>query len=456
MENYYCFEIEFPEINFDDYSIKCESVSKIHHAHLYSHAFEIELRIFYNDKTYFGEKISTWASKINWRKFGSYIRLSKENQNDRLQRIDLSNAKLLGLRNSTSYYKGNSKFVNLKIDTAKFYWNPVKEEVNTAEFYFNRAGFNVVKEFYSTLFGFDGKFNISRMNGMDVFYPVGKSEFRPEFNFCFEDNKDNREVTITKEPKLLFHYNEIVSEDEAILYGDVVCLLASFFFHTKIDFTLRRIHLPEHTITIKKIERKNTTETSGGLWAFKNYMSFHKLIQENWQSRIFTNFNKLSKVVKLFNQALLVDSNSEFLIRYNIIEICNDGIQSSENFDQVLKGKSRQRNYKEALKLLLETINQEDHEIFTGKWNSLSGKLATKPMKSPLLLFFESQKLKPSEFPISVKVIKDLRDNITHGSISKIKPDQLRRANTLLYRITGILILNLMGIDKWELDKELL
>ncbi|MBA7515105.1 hypothetical protein ES705_07143 [subsurface metagenome] len=455
MKDYYCFEIEFPEINFDNYYIKCDSVSKIYHAHLYTHDNQIELRIFYNDKTYFGEKISMWASKINWRKFGTYIKLRKENKNDRLQRIDLSSAKLLGINNSTSYYDGNSKFVKIKINTAKFYWNPVKEEVNTAEFYLNDAGFKVVKNFYSTLFGWDDKFNISRMKGMDAFYPVGKSEFRPEFNFCFSDDRSKREVIITKEPKLQFRYKENVSEDEAILYGEVVCLLASFFFHTKIDFTFKRIHLPEHTITIKKIEQKNIIETSGGLWAFKNYMDFHKLLQENWQPKTFANFKKLSKAVKLFNQALLVDSSSEFLIRYNIIEICNDGQQSNEKFKEVLKRKSRKKKYDEALKLLLQTISPEEHTAFASKWNSLSGKLTTKPMKSPLLLFFESQNLKPSDFPISVKEIKELRDNITHGSIAKINLEQLRKANILLYRITGILILNLIGIDKWELNKEL-
>ena len=297
MNDYYSLEIAFPEINFDNYCIKCENVKYVHHAHLSTKANEIELKIFYEPKTYFGEKISMWTSRINWGKFGSFIKTSNENQNDRLKRIDFSNSKLLGMSNGTGQFEGNSKFVIIKLDSAKFYWNPVKEELNTAEFYFNDAGFNVVSDFYGSLFGLDGEFSISRMDGMDVFYQIEKAEFRPEFNFCYSDNKENSKATIIKEPKLQFRYKENISEDEAVLYGEVIRLIASFYFHTKIDFILTRIHLTEYTLTIKKIQEKNYYETSGGLWGFKNYWDFHKLLQADWQPQTFLNFNVLSKVI---------------------------------------------------------------------------------------------------------------------------------------------------------------
>jgi hypothetical protein len=44
-----------------------------------------------------------------------------------------------------------------------------------------------------------------------------------------------------------------------------------------------------------------------------------------------------------------------------------------------------------------------------------------------------------------------LRNNIIHGSIEKVNAEELRKANILLYRINGILILNLMGIKDWKL-----
>ncbi|MDP1727385.1 MAG: hypothetical protein Q8M15_11430 [Bacteroidota bacterium] len=455
MNDYYSFDIEFPNVDFNNYYIKCDIVSKVHHAHLTTHENEIELKIFYDDNTYFGEKIAMWVQKINWRKFGSFIKVSNEKKKDRLKKIDLSLAKLCSIQNSTGNYDGITKFVVIKIDFVKFYWNPVKEELNTAEFYLHDVGFRVVKDFYSIVFGQDGNFNISRMNGMDVFYPLDKSEFRPEFNTISRDNRENRVATITKEPKIQFKYNKQVTEEEAIFYGDVVCLLASFYHHIKIDYSLRRIHLPEHTITIKKIEVKNHFETRGSLWSFNIFGNFHKFLHSDWQKNSIKNFKLLSKAIELFNQALLVDSNSEFLIRYNIIELCDTRKQSNEKFNLILTGNAKKKKYKEALKLLLETVNPKEHKPFRNKWDSLSGKLENKPMKSPLTSFLESQNIKTSDLPISVDVLKELRNNITHGSIDKVDAEILRRANTLLYRINGILILNLIGVKDWKLNTEL-
>jgi hypothetical protein len=95
----------------------------------------------------------------------------------------------------------------------------------------------------------------------------------------------------------------------------------------KIDYSLRRIHLPEYTITIKTIKKQNLydnkmSRSSGLLHGFKNLWDFHKFLKSDWQKETLRNFKLISKSVELFNQALLVDSNSEFLIRYNIIEIC--------------------------------------------------------------------------------------------------------------------------------------
>lgn len=455
MKDFYCLDIEFPDVDFNKYYIKCDQVGKIHHSHLYIHVNEIELRIFYDDKTYFGEKFSMWSQRIDWNKFGSFIKVIKIGEKRDLRRIDLSLSKLCGIQNSTTNYEGKSKYVIIKLDTTKIYWNPIKERINTAEFYLADNGFRVVESFYTVLFGFNDNFNIKRMNGMNVFYNLGKSKFRPEFNTFSRDNKSNRIAEIVKEPKIQFKYKKTVSEDEAIFYSDVVSHLASFFYHCKIDYSLIRIHLPEHTITIKRVERKNFFDSSGSLSGFNNYWDFHKFLQSKWQKRTLINFKVLSKAIELFNQALVVDSNSEYLIRFNILEICNNLKHVTEKFNFIVNSSTKRNKYKKALEFLLETIEETEHEQFKNKWMSISGKLQYKPMKSPLIRFLESQNMKLSDFPISVSDLKELRDNIVHGSIDKIDREQLRKANILLYRINGILILNLIGIKEWKLNTEL-
>lgn len=463
MSEFHCLEIEFPSIDFNKYYIKAKTeVKQIHHAHLSTSQDEIEIRIFYEDSSYFGEKLATWISSIDAKKFGSFIKvdLTQNHTNDRLQKIDLSEAKLSGLSNGSNYYKGDEKYVIVKIDTVKFYWNPNEENKNTAEFYLDDKGFRVVQPFYGifgpkTFFKNDGKFEINRMKDSTKFYKLGKSSFRPEFNVYSKDNKKDRTASVIKEPKIQFKYQNQITEKESVFYGDVVLMLASFYHHIKIDYTLRRIHLTESTITIKNIEQKNFFDTSGSLWGFEINWNFNKFLQSSWQKESIKNFELISKAVTLFNQSHLVDNSSAFLIRYNIIEICDKQKQSNEKFTLLLSKNQRKEKQKEALAKLLETIKTEEHEVFKERWGNIQALLQNKPMKNQLVSFLESQNLDPKTFPIGIKELKELRNNITHGSIDKVDIEQLRKANILLYRISGILILNLMGIKEWKLNTEI-
>jgi len=460
MSEFHCLDIEFPDVDFSPYYIKSKKeIDKIHHAHLFARTDEIELRIFYDDESYFGEKLSVWSDTVDYKKFGSFIKVkaTENHTNERIQKIDISEAKLCGLSSGSNYYEGNKKYVIVKIDSVKFYWNPNEENKNTAEFYLDDKGFRVVNPFYGvfgqkTFFKNDGKFEINRMNDSKKFYKLGKSSFRPEFNVYSKGNKKDRTATIIKEPKIQFKYQNGITEEEAVFYGDVVLMLVSFYHHIKIDYTLRRIHLPENTITIKNIEEKNYYDTSGNLWGFEIHWNFNKFLQSTWQKETVKNFELLSKAITLFNQSHLVDNSSAFLIRYNIIEICKKHKQDNEKFTLILNKKQKKAKQDEALSKLLETIKKDEHEEFKKRWGNIQTLLQNKPMKNQLVSFLESQSLDPKTFPVSIKDLKELRDFITHGSIEKVDLETLRKSNILLYRISGILILNLIGIKDWKLN----
>ena len=460
MNEFHCLDIEFPDVDFNSYYTRGKTeIEKIHHAHLYANDEKIELRIFYDDQTYFGEKLITWANNIDPKKFGSFIKAEVTNNdtNERLQKVDLSEATFLSSTNSTSYYEGVNKYVIVRIDTVKFYWNPVEDKNNTGEFYLDDKGFRVVEPFYSVLLPKkwdknDGNFNIRRMKGSKKFYKLDKCTFRPEFNFVAKDDRENRTATITKEPKIQFKYQNGITEKEAIFYGDVVLMLASFYYHIKIDYILRRIHLPENTITIKNIEQKNFYNIIGNLRDFEIDWDFNKFLQESCQTETIKNFTLLSKAIKLFNQSHLVDNSSAFLIRYNIIEICDKQKRKNIKFKLALDKNQTKEKQDEALKILLETININEHEDFKKRWQSVLANLQYKPMEKQLVSFLESQVKNTNTFPVSIKDLIKLRNNITHGSIDKVDVELLRKANILLYRISGILILNLMGIKDWKLN----
>ncbi len=462
MSNYYCLDIEFINIDFSFCYRNTEiPVSEVHHCHLTTRENEIELKIFFDDQTYFGNKLMHWSSKIDWRKFGSFLKVevTKNYLNESLQKVDLSDAELIEYINSTDYYENGKKYIILKINTVKFYWNPVEYKNQTAEFYLDDKGFRVVEPFYSFLSSKssenDGEFDIGRMNDSTMFYKLGKSRFRPEYNFVSKDEGKERVARIVKEPKIQFKYAKGITEIEAISYGDVVLMLASFYHHIKIDYTLRRIHLPENTIIIKNIEQKNYFNTSGNLWGFEIYWNFNKFLQESWQEETLKNFDLLSKAITLFNQSLLVDNSSAFLIRYNIIEICGKTSAEGGIWNFKLKNDKLDKFFSDTKESISNIIDETEQENFNNKWNSIQSIIKSKSLRKQLEDSLIKHDINVESLPIQTSKIVQLRNNITHGSIDKVDVEKLRKANILLYRISGILILNLMGIKDWKLNTEI-
>lgn len=464
MSDFHCLEIDFPYVDFSNYGYhnREAEIKKIHHAHLYLRKDEIELRIFFDKKTAFGDSLMHWTSLIDPNKFGSHtkIELTKNHTNENLTKIDLTETKFIGCKASSDFHDGGKNYIIVNIDSVKFYWNPVVNKSNTAEFYMDDKGFCVVESFYSYLspnswIKNDGNFKISRMKNSAKFYKLANSSFRPEFNFISKDNRKSSVATIIKEPKIQFKYKKDVKENDAILYGDIVLMLASFYYHIKINFIFRRIHLLENTITIKNIEQKNFHNQIGNLWGFEIYWDFNKFLQASWEKEILKNYVLLSKAISLFNQSHLVDDYSAFLIRYNIIEICDKQKKDEHKFNSRLNKRQTNLKKNQALLNLLETIEEKDHEEFKKRWQNIQSLLQFKPMKNQLFSFLESQKLDPNTFPIKLDDLKRLRDNITHGSIDNVDLELLRKSNILLYRISGILILNLLGIHDWKLNTEI-
>lgn len=463
MSEFYCLIIEFPNIDLNPFYITGKELLKqSYHAHLYTKKDEIELKIFYKPQTLFGEKLMHWSSGIDLRKFGSFLNVELGNNplHPHLQRIDLSNAKLLRSYSYSDDYEQGDRYIILHIDQAKFYWNLNEEKKHSAEFYLDDKGFRVVQSFYlpltpSSFFKNDGNFNMRRMRESTRFYKLNTSLFRPEFNFVTKDDTKNRVARITKEPKIQFKYQTGISEDTAPKNGDILLTIISFYHHIKIDYILRRIHLSDCTIVIKNIEQKNFLNTRGNLQSFGLDWSLNQFLRSNWQKETLLNYNTIAKAVELFNQSHLVDNFSAFLIRFNIIDICDKQKSKDDKFSYILNKVERKKREEKALAELLKTIEPNEHEEFKKRWHDNYSKLQYKPMKSQLTSFLESQNLNPAIFPVSIKELRNIRNSIIHGRIDQVDEEQLRKTSILLYRISGILILNLMGIKAWRLNTEI-
>ena len=446
MEFYYLMNVSFPGVSFDAWEPGSKKTDLSHVARLYTRKTEIELQVYFDASTRFDRKFAEWLGKINWAQFGSLIQISNESQNQGLQRIDLSAASLVG----ASFGRDDSNDVHtfsIKLNSVKLYRDPNTEKPNTAEFYLDDSGFKLVSGFYSILWELDEGFKIQRMTDSEDFYKLAKSEFRPEFDFSTQDDKSASTATITKHPKIQFRFSDTVTEQQAWLYGDIVRLLGSFFFRTNLTYSRSIVYLPESTVVVKTINNATVNTHDGGLSQFGLGGSFSKFLKTNWQAETQSNYEKLSTAIRLFNQSIITDGSTTFLIRFNIIEVCMKGMtqDDKERFNQILSSSNVSDKYDQALNILLETVSAEDHEMFKKKWIGVKDKMQFKPMKSPMEEFLRDQKFQLNEFPIPFNKLKSIRDSLTHGSINSVSSEELRKANILLYGVAGILILNLIG-----------
>jgi hypothetical protein len=463
MNDYYCLDIEFPNVDFNSFGSEDETeTNQIYHAHLYTSHEEIELRIFLEDSSFFYEKLKAWLFTIEAGKFGSFVKATTTQNytNTYLQKADFTESAWLTLHRRPDYYEGANKYIILKLDSVKLYFTPNMERVNTAEFYLDDKGFRVVEPFYGILGQKtepknDGKFEIKRKENTTKLFELEKFTFQPEFYFLPEDTNEKRNATIKKVPRIKFKYQENITEKEALLYADWVLLLASFYYHVKINYTIRKIFLHDSTVSLINISKPNHQEKNANLWSFGIFWSFEKFLKESCSKSSLRNFKLLSKAITQFNQALLVDSSSAFLIRYNIIEICPQKKEEQVFWNFSKKDEELKSFFIEVRDGISKIIDSKERELFNNKWNSIEGIIKRKSLKKQLEDSLISNRIDVKILPIKLSKIVQLRNDITHGSVDKINLELLRKANILLYRISGILILNLMEIDDWKLNTEI-
>lgn len=457
MEHYYCIDISFPNIDFDQYFSKSEQTPAILHSHLYIRENEIELRILFNPSVYFDHKFGTWLSSVNSKKFGKYINASAISSNQGLLKVSFADSQLIGAKSGTAQYEADLQYYSIQLNTVKLYLQPAKDKLNTGDFYLSPNSFRVVSGFYSTLLQKNDYFEIPRYKDQQDCYGIESTTFRPEFEFGYSDSVKSDTATIKKVPKIHFEYNEI-NEEQCFLYSKIVKCILSFYFHFEVEYSVSKLFLKDYTVSIKNVyQNRNNAKNSSGLHGFGNQWNFDTFLKADWQNKALSNQKKLFKAVELFNQSHLVDLSSRFLLRFTVLELCMGGFsQDKEKFTQLLSKKETNKKYKEALEILLETIPIEERCDFAKKWNGTArNKLVYRPMKSTIETFLKSQSLSVDDFPITIAELKETRDDLVHGSSDSTDNLTIEKHNIFLYRLSGILILNLLGIEEWKLITEL-
>lgn len=460
--NEYCFKIKFHEpFNGGNNQDKIDTF----HAHLLTDKDLIELRIYFNPNIlYFDYLFSRWSKKINWSNIGDYFEV-----------FDIKNQDLIGLdflqSNITTSTSGSNQtlnseqYISIEIDFVKFIFHPYHELKNTAEFYLNDNGFNLVAEYYSVLWQNNNvNFSYTRMEGTSSSYKIGEIAFNPEFNFYSKDSRGKEISTIHKEPKFQLSFTDNTTEDEIMDTFKLISLLASFYYKRTIDFRMAKIHLASRKIVFrKKLFELSDKEKKSTLFPIYRVRDIDEIFNKiNITTVENDQLKKLELIVKKFNQSDIVDIRSSILLRFAILEICKGGTKDtkqkefhfSEN-NRSLSKKERTALLDNARNLILEKIDTSEQKEFITKWTSSINKIITKPMRSPFIEYLESIEFEPNNFDFNFSKIKSIRDSLTHGSTEKYTEVELIKCNSMLYRINIGLILNQFGIENWIEDLDI-
>lgn len=456
MIDYICINLEIPEFYKLIYSSK-NLIPKVHHCHLFTNNNEIEMRLFFEKETNFMDLFFAWTNIVDMTNFGKYLNVSIDNNNldKRITSIDISNAALKNVNYSSLNIEDGRNFLILNFDTIRIFRKNHFKNINTAEFYLEDKGFRIVKSFYSILTPDsynenDNVFSFGKMDQTEDFFKIGIANFIPNFYYASKDNRNNRIATITKHPKIDFKFLSSISLEDVVKYGDLVLILSSFFHHINIEYFRTCIYFVDYSVTILKVEEENFLDFAGGLGRLGIHGNLNNFLKLCCNDVTLVNYNLIKKIVQMFNQSHIVDDYSSFLIRYNIIEICDKSKPENVKFNYKFK-KRNSKIFSEALKIILQNVHDDEHEDFVKRWENVKTLLQNKPMKNNLNRFLLQQNIDISIFPIQIETLITLRNNITHGSLNKISQSELHEANKMLYQICGALILNIMNIHNWKL-----
>lgn len=443
MKKFHCLETLF-KTKFSN--------NKSYHSHLFLKDNKIEILIYCSNSNFINQFMNWFGQDKESENILDYIDITVSEKENDLINISIENSKIISIT-SEQYDDTGKAYFTIIFDQVILYKKPLKNENSYAKIYLNDDGFDLVKGYYSIFTGFfgDGKFDIIRMKGMDEFYNLGNCQFRPEFEYNVSDKRDSRNPEIEKIPILKFQLSENSTQTEIINYLNIACKICSFYLGNNIEFSKGLISLKEHRVIIRKtLETKFTLNINSLNWIM-TVRGIHEFLKLNWQEAYLKNQNKLDKAITNYTHSRLLDSNSKFMLLYNIIDICMGGFKpNSEKFKVIVSKREKNKNYNNALEILKKNIAETDITDFEIKWESAIRQLIYKPMKSTLSDFFNFNKIDIENLEVSINSMKEIRDEIFHGRVNDEMQELINKSNIQLFRITPILILNLLNIKDWE------
>lgn len=381
--------------------------------------------------------------------------------------LDFSDSEILTIHDSS-----NLDYTSIGISQVKYEWKRYDlEEVESHIFFLNEPS----KKFCPinrTSFDGRGKWE-DKTETEEIQFLDCKFRFANEFHIVSRINDKSDTLSVSYIPYLEIFPKKELSERKIILYGEIICLLASFFMAENIEYFQCIINKEERQNIALKI-CSNRTHRKGKHSYTTNYRKFKTFIDSmsNPNGFIENHFWWKRNIGKLITSTKL-DGESKFLILYNIIEQSltllrkrgeiKKGINDSY-FAGVAKNlkeiKDQCRKLVESIREFIPPDAQKELQIYDKQNTTISFCKNIVINKSSLntsnkiQLVLKKLEIDPTELGIeSLKELIKLRDDIVHSS-REIEYEEINRINKNLAKLVNLILLRLLNISN-ELSRYL-
>ncbi len=417
----------------------------------------IELSIYFDKESL---TIPEHISLINdWSKYNldSRIIVCEGEYSGQPINIDLSSSARIKLSNSSSFHPEFNHVTKLGYDKIKLISDNFNElPKNTAYLHLNPNGFHFIKHFYNLISIKTGNLvDLSKRKNSK--FKIKNGYFIPQFYLRLIDGSEKRAATIIKKPMIGLFLNKNILYEDVERYEDVILGICSFFHQVKYSFPIKEHIYFDHieaTYTAENLELE--TQPIHMLQLGVNFR-FTEFLEKVKIDLIWENYKILKKAINLYVQAGFLTETTEFLVRYNILEILASYIYKSlkENIKAEIifpftgDLDTIKKKFAECLNIFLNILPNDHHSQFEKTWqyfkdDVLESKKITLTEKLELLL--DQCDIDIKKLPISVNKIVRLRNDITHGSVDSKSLVDITKYNNVLYQLNGLVILRFMGL----------
>lgn len=354
--------------------------------------------------------------------------IKKSNQANNQNEFCFENSRVIEFSSNPAGWEHDKNVVEITIDNIDILTNSSLSPV--CQFHLTENSFVHIIEYVK--YGYFGRLNI---NDKFIEETENRNTVFGDYSFVinmehFHGISDKNNLQIKRYPYIQLCEANNKTDKELLDFGDMLCLLMSFFWNKRIDY------FSGFTRVINNENFKSRHFFKYSKWNVdddieyplkSDYSLFYDFIDDiDYEKTMFCK-QLLNEIIPVLIQSKYVDDSSCFMLLFNLIEkvrnFCLDNrIQGREQFtikDEYIFLVSKNQAYthiKNAILSLLEIIDENDREEFkTGASDKING-LKKTGLKDQFNSLIQYLGIDSNKYNIDFKELTRIRNKLFHGS----------------------------------------